>query len=100
MSSGTTWSGRNAVGGSHGGPGDGDGGIHHTAGIVVWSAATKITRIEVSGNRISQNHFGIWTKNTPRLRQAANHFKERASSSQPALSEPYETHPLPSSAQV
>ena len=67
--------GLNAVGGSHGGPGDGDGGIHHTAGILVWSAATKITRLEVSGNRISQNHFGIWTKNTPRLRLAANQYR-------------------------
>jgi parallel beta-helix repeat protein len=70
--------GLNAVGGSRGGPGDGDGGIHHTAGILVWSAATKITRLEVSGNRISQNHFGIWTKNTPRLSQAANHFRDVA----------------------
>jgi parallel beta-helix repeat protein len=68
--------GRNAVGGAHGGPGDGDGGIHHTAGILVWSAATRITRIEVSGNRISQNYFGIWTKNTPRLRRAANQYRD------------------------
>lgn len=66
--------GRNAVGGAHGGPGDGDGGIHHTAGILVWSAATRITRIEVSGNHISHNYFGIWTKNTPRLRLAANQY--------------------------
>jgi parallel beta-helix repeat protein len=66
--------GRNAVGGSHGGPGDGDGGIHHTAGILVWSAAAKITRIHVSGNRISENYFGIWTKNAPRLRRAANDY--------------------------
>lgn len=67
--------GRNAVGGAHGGPGDGDGGIHHTAGILVWSAATKITSLEVSGNRIGDNYFGIWTKNTPRLQRAANQYK-------------------------
>jgi parallel beta-helix repeat protein len=66
--------GRNAIGGAHGGPGDGDGGIHHTAGILAWSKLTKITRIEVSGNRISQNYFGIWTKNVPRLQRSANHY--------------------------
>jgi parallel beta-helix repeat protein len=69
--------GRNAVGGSHG-PGDGDAGIHQTAGIVVWSWRTRITRIEVSGNRIRENYFGIWTKNTPRLSQAANQFRDVA----------------------
>jgi parallel beta-helix repeat protein len=67
--------GRNAIGGSHGGPGDGDAGIHRTAGIVVWSWRIKISRIEVSGNRIGENHFGIWTKNTPRLRLAANQYR-------------------------
>jgi parallel beta-helix repeat protein len=67
--------GRNAVGGSHGGPGDGDAGIHGTAGILVWSWRTRITRLQVSGNRIRENYFGIWTKNTPRLRRAANQFQ-------------------------
>jgi parallel beta-helix repeat protein len=66
--------GRNALGGAHGGPGDGDAGIHRTAGIVVWSWATRITRILVSGNRIAQNYYGIWTKNAPRLRAGANAF--------------------------
>jgi hypothetical protein len=66
--------GRNAVGGVQGKPGDGDAGIHHTAGILVWSAATRITRIQVSGNRITQNYYGIWTKNAPRLRRAANRY--------------------------
>lgn len=70
--------GRNAIGGSHGGPGDGDAGIHRTAGIVVWSWRIKISRIEVSGNRIGENYFGIWTKNTPRLSRAANQFKNVA----------------------
>lgn len=62
--------GHNAVAG----PGDGDAGIHHTAGIVVWSAATRITRLDVSGNRISWDHFGVWTRNTPRLRRSANRY--------------------------
>jgi parallel beta-helix repeat protein len=67
--------GRNALGGSHGGPGDGDAGIHQTAGILVWSWRTRITRIDVSGNHIGENYFGIWTKNTPRLSRAANQFR-------------------------
>lgn len=67
--------GRNAIGGSRGGPGDGDGGIHHTAGILVWSASTKITQIQVSGNRISDDYFGIWTENVPRLSRTANHYR-------------------------
>jgi nitrous oxidase accessory protein NosD len=66
--------GLNALGGSTGGPGDGDGGIHHTAGILVWSAVSRITRIQVAGNRISWDHFGIWTQNTPHLKHGANHY--------------------------
>jgi parallel beta-helix repeat protein len=67
--------GRNAIGGARGGPGDGDGGIHRTAGILVWSASTKIAEIHVSGNRISDDYFGIWTENVPRLSRAANHYR-------------------------
>jgi parallel beta-helix repeat protein len=63
--------GHNAVSG----PGDYDAGIHRTAGILVWSAKTRITRIHVSGNRISRNYFGIWTQHTPRLRRGANHYR-------------------------
>jgi parallel beta-helix repeat protein len=66
--------GRNAVGGEITGPGDRDSGIHHTAGILVWSAKAKITALQVSGNRISQDYFGIWTQNAPHLQRAANHY--------------------------
>jgi hypothetical protein len=66
--------GRNAIGGSKGGPGDGDAGIHQTAGIVVWSWMTRIARIQISGNRIGGDYFGIWTKNAPRIRAAANQY--------------------------
>jgi parallel beta-helix repeat protein len=62
--------GHNAVAG----PGDGDAGIHHSAGIVVWSAATRIKGLNVSGNRISWNHFGIWTRYAPPLKRAANRY--------------------------
>lgn len=63
--------GRNAVAG----PGDYDAGIQRTAGIVVWSAVSKITHIYVSGNWISWDHFGIWTRHAPRLRRTANHYR-------------------------
>jgi hypothetical protein len=68
--------GRNGIsGGANNGPGDGEAGIHHTAGILVWSAYTKITQIQISGNRISDDHFGIWTKHAPDLRRRANHYR-------------------------
>jgi hypothetical protein len=66
--------GRNALGASNEGPGDGDAGIHQTAGILVWSGSTRITQLQVSGNRISGDYFGIWTQRTPRLSLAANHY--------------------------
>lgn len=68
--------GRNALSGSNSnGPGDGEAGMHHTAGIVVWSAYTRIAGLVVSGNRISDNHFGIWTEHAPHLRRRANRFR-------------------------
>jgi parallel beta-helix repeat protein len=66
--------GLNAVGGTKGGPGDDAAGIHHTAGILVWSAFTRVTGVQVSGNRISDNYFGIWTQNMSRLPRAANQY--------------------------
>lgn len=67
--------GQNAIGGVTGGPGDGDGGVHHTVGILVWSAVTKITHVQISGNLISDDYFGIWTENTPHLRSSANSYQ-------------------------
>ncbi len=68
--------GRNGIsGGSNNGPGDGEAGIHHTAGILVWSAYARIASLQVAGNRISDNHFGIWTKHAPHLRRRANRFR-------------------------
>jgi parallel beta-helix repeat protein len=68
--------GRNALGDPNSGPGDDDAGIHHTAGILVWSAFSRITRLQVSGNRISGNYFGIWTQNAPPMPRAANHYSQ------------------------
>ncbi len=68
--------GRNAIsGGSNNGPGDGEAGIHHTAGILVWSAFTRVTGLQVSGNRISDDHFGIWTEHATKLRRGANVYR-------------------------
>lgn len=66
--------GRNALGGKKGGPGDDDAGIHRTAGIVVWSGFIPIIGLQVSGNRISGDYFGIWTQRAPRLSRAANTY--------------------------
>ncbi len=68
--------GLNAVGGMKGGPGDDDAGIHHTAGILVWSAFTRISQVQVSGNRISKNYFGIWTQHAPLVTPSANSFRD------------------------
>lgn len=66
--------GTNALGGAKGGPGDDDAGIHHTAGIVVWSGFVKITQVRIAGNHITGNYFGIWTQRTPPLSRDANHY--------------------------
>jgi parallel beta-helix repeat protein len=66
--------GRNALGAPNEGPGDGDAGIHQTAGILVWSAFGRITGLQVSGNHISGNYFGIWTQRAPQLRRDANRY--------------------------
>lgn len=66
--------GRNAIGGSTGGPGDGDGGVKHTVGILVWSFQTRIVRLTVEGNTVSNDYFGIWTRHAPRVRRRDNHF--------------------------
>jgi parallel beta-helix repeat protein len=67
--------GRNALGGPTGGPGDGDGGVKHTTGILVWSAQTQIAGTRVTGNHISYDYFGIWTKHVPRMRPGANGYR-------------------------
>jgi parallel beta-helix repeat protein len=67
--------GRNAIGGATGGPGDGDGGVHQTVGILIWSAQGKITQVQAFGNRISDDYFGIWTEHTPPLTSTANSYR-------------------------
>lgn len=67
--------GINAIGGAIGGPGDGDAGVDQTVGILVWSAKTQITSVQISGNQISDDHFGIWTEHAPRISAAANSYQ-------------------------
>jgi nitrous oxidase accessory protein NosD len=44
-----------------------------TVGILVGSAG-PLTGTVISGNRISDTHFGIWTVNVPKIRRGANRF--------------------------
>lgn len=53
----------NALAGNMGQPGDGDFGVSGTIGLLVASAVTQLTGIQITGNQISNVHFGIWTMN-------------------------------------
>lgn len=66
--------GRNALGGRTGGPGDGDGGVHHTTGILVWSFRTRLSGIRIAGNHVSDNYFGVWTEHVPPIKKSANRY--------------------------
>jgi parallel beta-helix repeat protein len=66
--------GHNALGGRTGGPGDGDGGVHHTTGILIWSYMTQLSGIRISGNRLGHDYFGIWTEHVPRIKRSANRY--------------------------
>jgi Right handed beta helix region len=45
-----------------------------TVGILIGSGATKLKGIVVSGNTISDTHFGVYTKNAPSIKKKANTF--------------------------
>jgi parallel beta-helix repeat protein len=45
-------------------------------GIIVWSAVTKIKKLTVSGNRISDEYYGIWTDNAPKIKKSRNKFRD------------------------
>ncbi|MFL5824611.1 MAG: nitrous oxide reductase family maturation protein NosD [Solirubrobacteraceae bacterium] len=66
--------GHNAVGGTTGGPGDGDVGLHRTAGILVSSEVRRVTGTRIVGNRISDDYYGIWTKNVKPLKTSGNGY--------------------------
>ncbi len=57
--------------------GDSDAGVQPTTGIIIFSAVSPLHNVVLRGNRISNVHFGIWTKNLPEpsgLLAAANTF--------------------------
>jgi parallel beta-helix repeat protein len=62
------------AGNGPGKPGDSDAGLTRTAGIVVFSAVTKLKATIVSGNRLSNEYYGIWTQNAPSIAKRRNSF--------------------------
>jgi parallel beta-helix repeat protein len=54
--------------------GDPDFKVTDTIGILVGSAAGKLKGTVISGNRISDVHFGIWTENVPKIKRKSNKF--------------------------
>jgi parallel beta-helix repeat protein len=67
--------GRNALGTPGGHPGDGDAGVTHTVGILVWSWVDMLKGTKISGNHIAHNYFGIWTQHVPQLKRSANRYR-------------------------
>ncbi len=57
-----------------GAPGDSDSGLTQTAGIEVWSAVAPIVGTVVAGNKISDEYYGIWMKNTRGTAPVGNAF--------------------------
>jgi len=54
--------------------GDPDFGVTSTVGILVASAVTPLSGIEIAGNTISDTHYGIWTKGVSTIAPSANTF--------------------------
>lgn len=68
--------GKNAVnGGPNRGPGDVLPGLRHTAGILIYSAFKPVLGTTISGNHVSDNYYGIWTRMMPLLKRRANAFR-------------------------
>ncbi|MGH2864682.1 MAG: right-handed parallel beta-helix repeat-containing protein [Solirubrobacteraceae bacterium] len=63
------------IAGNPGGtPGDVDAGLTESAGIIIFSADTKLTGMTIEHNQISDEDIGIWTKNAPVIVPATNTF--------------------------
>jgi parallel beta-helix repeat protein len=67
--------GRNALGAPGGHPGDGDAGVTHTVGILVWSFIDHLRSTVVSGNHITHDYFGVWTEHVPAMKRSANSYR-------------------------
>jgi len=57
-----------------GAKGDAEFGESGTVGILVGSGVTKLSGIVITGNKISNVHYGIYTKNAPKVNNRANKF--------------------------
>jgi nitrous oxidase accessory protein NosD len=57
-----------------GAPGDSDASITHTAGIVLFSAVAPLKGTVVTGNKLSNEYYGIWTQNVSKIKQSSNKF--------------------------
>lgn len=63
------------IAGNPGGtPGDVDAKLTESAGIIIYSAVTKLTSTTVEHNQISNEEIGIWTENAPPIGASANTF--------------------------
>jgi hypothetical protein len=71
---GNSLSGDGIAGNPGGTPGDVDYGITHTVGIVIASSVTPLQGTVVAGNTVSNDYYGIWTKNVPTISASANTF--------------------------
>jgi parallel beta-helix repeat protein len=58
----------------NGAAGDSDAGITQTFGIDLFSAVGKLTGLVVTGNHLSNEYYGIWTKNVPTIPLSSNTF--------------------------
>jgi parallel beta-helix repeat protein len=58
--------------------GENDGKTSVTVGILVGSDPVKLKGIVIRGNRISNTHYGIYTKNVPPIKKSANKFNHVA----------------------
>jgi parallel beta-helix repeat protein len=58
--------------------GENDGKSSVTVGILVGSGVTKLKGTTIAGNRISNTHYGIYTKNVPPIKKSSNHYSKVA----------------------
>lgn len=68
--------GHNAINGGHNGrPGDVDAHVTHTTGILVWSAIRRLRGTRIYDNAISDDYWGIWTRNVPPIQPRSNAYR-------------------------
>jgi parallel beta-helix repeat protein len=63
-----------AIAGNGGKPGDVVAGLTQSAGIILFSAVTKLAGTVITGNHLGNEYYGIWAMNGPTISQTANTF--------------------------